>query len=215
MKGRTHAIIGLTIGAAASVYYPMSVQSTALYLIVGGFSALSADLDGTNMLSSKLDKLTKAIRASVLWAGILGTIISAVLFWMRPEPQLVLWAASGAAVLLGLITRHGTLRNLLVCLIGVGLFYAGVVNDHMLWLIGLGVYIAIVPWLAHRGLSHSIWAVLYWCWLGRELQNDLNYEGVALVAAAGYLSHLVADTLTPSGVKWLFPLWKKSIKLRF
>ncbi|MBW7461523.1 metal-dependent hydrolase, partial [Paenibacillus sepulcri] len=34
-----------------------------------------------------------------------------------------------------------------------------------------------------------------------------------MVATAGYLSHLLADTLTPSGVKWFYPLYKKSVKL--
>ncbi|WP_397310191.1 hypothetical protein [Paenibacillus darwinianus] len=30
---------------------------------------------------------------------------------------------------------------------------------------------------------------------------------------AGYLSHLAADTWSPSGVKWLYPLFPKTFRL--
>jgi inner membrane protein len=84
----------------------------------------------------------------------------------------------------------------------------------MNWLMGLGLYVAWVPWLNHRGLSHTVWALIIWGAIGWGLEKQLQIQGIAAVAAFGYLSHLVADTLTPSGVKWLYPLFDRTIKLR-
>ncbi|RKN70094.1 hypothetical protein D7M11_31205 [Paenibacillus ginsengarvi] len=51
--------------------------------------------------------------------------------------------------------------------------------------------------------------------MGWELEHQLQIQGIMMVTIVGYLSHLIADTLTPSGVKWFYPLHKRSIKLHF
>jgi inner membrane protein len=213
MKGSTHLIIGSTIGLAAAAFFPFTLKNAALYLTVSAFSALSADLDGQSMLISKLGKMSRILRELVLWTGAL-LIVGAIYAYFTHHlfyPKFT--AVAVIAVLLGFVTREGIIRNALISLIGCCLIYAGWLFK-MNWLIGFGCFITVVPWFKHRGMSHTIWALIFWGVIGLGLEKQLQVEGIALVSAAGYFSHLLADTLTPSGVKWFSPLYKKSIKLR-
>jgi inner membrane protein len=117
-----------------------------------------------------------------------------------------------AMLILGLITKEGTIRNALVSAVGCALLYAGW-DSQQNWLMGFGLFVAWVPWLKHRGMTHTVWALILWGAIGRGLEQRLGIDGVSVVAVAGYASHLIADTLTPNGVKWLYPIYKKSIKL--
>lgn len=55
----------------------------------------------------------------------------------------------------------------------------------------------------HRGLTHSPAALLAVLGVGYALDAD----GDLLAAVgAGYLAHLVVDSLTPKGVLWLYPV---------
>ncbi|CAH1197575.1 hypothetical protein PAECIP111893_00827 [Paenibacillus plantiphilus] len=212
MKGTTHLAIGAAIGVAASIYYPFTVNNAALYLTVASFSALSADLDGTSLLSSKLGKLSKLLRELFLWGGML-LLAAVAYFYYIGEPLSREYALiSGAIFLLGMITKQGVIRNALVSAIGCALMIVGL-SYAMNWLIGLGLFIAWAPWLSHRGMTHTVWAVLIWGAIGWGLEQQLHVAGITAVSVAGYLSHLLADTLTPSGVRWLYPLYKKSIKM--
>ncbi|KIL34210.1 metal-dependent hydrolase [Cohnella kolymensis] len=213
MKGSTHFAIGAAIGAAASLYYPFSFNNAALYLSVASFSALSADLDGTSLLSSTLGKVSKSLRDIVLWAGVLLSGVTAYLYFMDDRIHLTVSVVAVTLLLLGFVSKEGIIRNILVSMVGLGLLYAGWYSE-LNWLMGLGGFVAWVPWLKHRGLTHTIWAVMLWGALGWGLQNHLQVPGIMSVSIAGYVSHLLADTFTPAGVKWLFPLYNRSIKFR-
>jgi len=212
MKGTTHLAIGCAIGALACVYYPFSPNNAALYFSVAGLSALSADLDGPSLLSRKITKLSKWLRNAMLGVGLLS-IAGLAYFWLdsgRFDP--VYTACAVSAFLLGLVARQGVIRNALVSLIGGGLVYYGWMWGYA-WLIGLGAFIVWAPWLKHRGLTHTLWALIGWGTIGWGLEQQSGIPGIAAVSVAGYASHLLADTMTPSGVKWLYPLYKKPIKL--
>ncbi|RLE48281.1 hypothetical protein DRJ25_00225 [Candidatus Woesearchaeota archaeon] len=60
----------------------------------------------------------------------------------------------------------------------------------------------------HRGFFHSIFPVLFFVFL--ELSFKLDGIGIAL--ALGYLSHLLSDGLTPTGVNLLHPAAKLRIE---
>jgi inner membrane protein len=70
---------------------------------------------------------------------------------------------------------------------------------------------AIIP---HRGPTHTIWAGIMFslltvglaAWGRNPIQASL-WTGLAMLI--GYSSHLVLDSLNPTGVKWLRP-WKDS-----
>ncbi|REE57484.1 inner membrane protein [Paenibacillus taihuensis] len=214
MKGTTHLAIGAAIGVAAAATHPITPKNVAVFMIVAAFSALSADLDGTNMLSGKLSKAARLIRELMLWGGIVMTGAAVYLYAVRGSFYPLYAAGSAAVLLLGMLSRNGAIRNALVSAIGGVLLYTGFMVQ-MNWLMGLGVYIAWVPWLNHRGLTHTVWAVIAWGAIGWGLEQQIGIPGVAYTAVCGYVSHLVADTLTPSGVKWLYPLTKKTFKLPF
>ncbi|WP_138754284.1 metal-dependent hydrolase [Paenibacillus sinopodophylli] len=213
MTGKTHLAIGVAVGAAASVYYPFTLEHAALYMAVAGFSALCADLDGPSMLSTKLSKLSKLLRELTLWSGFLLAGIVCYYFFTDQSPSAVYIGVAAAMFLLGLIAKQGVIRNVLATLVGCIVMYAGYYYQ-MNWLIGFGLFSAWVPWLKHRGMTHTIWAIPIWGAIGWGLENQLNIDGIAITAMLGYASHLIADTLTPSGVKWLYPLTKKSFKIR-
>ncbi len=67
----------------------------------------------------------------------------------------------------------------------------------------------IIP---HRGPTHTIWAGILFslltvgltAWGGNPILVDL---ATGLAMFIGYASHLVLDSLSPTGVKWLSP-WK-------
>ncbi|RUT28121.1 metal-dependent hydrolase [Paenibacillus zeisoli] len=213
MKGTSHLAIGTAIGAAAAAHYPFSPRSAALYLAVSAFSALSADLDGPSMLSSRIGKASHTIRSLLLWAGFITTSILIYQYFTLGVFYPEYTAASIVMFMLGLLTREGMIRNTLISVIG-GVFIYAALMWQMYWLGGLGLFIAIAPWLKHRGMTHTAWAVILWGLMGRGLENQLQLPGIMTVATLGYLSHLIADTLTPAGVKWLYPIYKKPFKLR-
>ncbi|KHF32845.1 inner membrane protein [Paenibacillus sp. P1XP2] len=164
------------------------------------------------MLSSKIGQFSKWLREMLYWSGLLLIVM---LIWLYFAKHLFVVEYSLAALslfLLGLIIKDGLMRNILVSVIGCALAYIGL-SHQMTWLLGFGLFVAVAPWLKHRGLTHTVWALGLWAYIGSGLEKQLQVEGIMLVATAGYLSHLVADSLTPSGVKWLYPIIKKSFKI--
>jgi inner membrane protein len=214
MKGTTHLAIGAAIGVAAAAYYPLSLTNSVLYIAVASFSALSADLDGPSLLSSKLGKISKLFQHLVLGSGVFLTASVLYLHFFQHLFYQTYTMIAVTTLLLGFVAREGFIRNALVSLVGLGLIYSGL-DWKMTWLIAFGVYVAWVPWLKHRGMTHTVWAFLLWGVIGWGLEQQLQIQGITIVSMAGYLSHLLADTSTPSGVKWFYPLYKKSIKLHF
>ncbi|BBI34209.1 metal-dependent hydrolase [Cohnella abietis] len=213
MKGKTHLAIGGAIGAAACLIYPFNLNNDLLYLSIASFSALSADLDGPSLLSGKLSKLSKLLRNLVMFAGVGLVAILSYMYIAQEKLYPVFTTISVAMFILGLVTKEGTIRNALVSVVGLTLLYAGW-DSQQNWLIGFGLFIAWAPWLKHRGMTHTLWALGAWGAIGLGLENQLQIDGIMFVSVAGYASHLIADTLTPNGVKWLYPIYKRSIKIR-
>jgi len=67
---------------------------------------------------------------------------------------------------------------------------------------------AKVVFLRHRGLLHTIWPVLIFLILGGLLSK---LQILFLPLAIGYLGHLMADSLTPSGVAFFYPISSRKI----
>ena len=212
LKGSTHLAIGAAIGVAAVAYYPFTFQNAALYVTIASFSALSADLDGTSMLSSKIGKASKLLREVLLWGGFLLSVIMTYLYFAREYVDITLSSVAVMGFLIGFISKEGVIRNALVSVVGAAIIGAGWYWK-MNWLMGFGLFVAWAPWLKHRGMTHTVWAIPIWGTIGYGLQNQLHVDGVMTVSIIGYASHLVADTMTPAGVKWFYPIVKKSIKI--
>lgn len=213
MKGSTHLSIGLAIGAVAVTHYPFSMKNAAWYLGVAACSALSADLDGPSILNRRIRKTARWIHRSFVGLSVCsggGLLYQYVRNGYLNQEEVFITVI---IVLLGLVAKESLLRNIMVSMVGGGMLFAGI-KFSWDWLIGLGIFITWVPWLTHRGLSHTIWAVMLWGAIGWELEQHLQIAGIALVSLCGYASHLIADTVTPRGVKWFYPLYKRPIRLR-
>lgn len=63
-----------------------------------------------------------------------------------------------------------------------------------------GLFLLLASALPHRTFTHSLLALGMITWATYILEPEW-----APVVFAGYLSHLVADSLTPHGVPWLWP----------
>ncbi len=118
MTGKTHLAIGAAVGAAASIYYPFTLEHAALFIAVAGFSALSADLDGPSMLSTKLSKISKLIRELTLWSGFLLAGIICYYFFTEQSPSPLYIGVAAALFLLGLVAKQGVIRNVLASVVG-------------------------------------------------------------------------------------------------
>lgn len=67
---------------------------------------------------------------------------------------------------------------------------------------------SINKYIPHRnGFTHSLLASFMWCSVGLGLGYRFSYE-YFWVMWIGFISHLVLDSFTPMGVKWLYPLGK-------
>lgn len=66
----------------------------------------------------------------------------------------------------------------------------------------------------HRGLTHSLLALVLLSGITIAGLNYLHADvQLALPFALGYLSHLLIDSLNPTGVKWLQPFSQRTLKL--
>lgn len=215
MNGKTHFTIGAVIGGIAAIYYSpaQQIESIVAFIGIAGFSALTADLDGPSILTNKLTKLSRTIHQTALLGGIIGLALTCYLLIIRQAISPIWIGASVGAILLGLIVNRGALRNALVSIIGLILLLFGV-SYGWLWLIGFGIFTIIAPWLKHRGLTHTIWVVPLWGLIGYGVELQLQIEGLGITAALGYLSHIIADMLTPAGVRCLFPLTKRKFRMK-
>lgn len=89
------------------------------------------------------------------------------------------------------------MRRFIIGALGVGLILLTHYSNGFL-LAGLFLLLAAV--LPHRTITHSLLALGMITWVTYLLAPEL-----ASAAAVGYLSHLVADSMTPHGVPWLWP----------
>ena len=215
MNGKTHLGIGAAIGGITALYFSPAEQlnSLALFIGIGGFSGLAADLDGPSLLTRKITKLSGSLHQFTLIAGIIGIVLYSFLWLIKQQPPYLWLGASVACILLGLVVSRSKLRGAMVSLIGGALLIYGL-SQGWYWLIGLGIFIIIAPWLKHRGLTHTIWVVPLWGLIGYGIEEQLGVKGLALTAALAYLSHIVADMFTPAGVRLLAPFSKKKFKLK-
>jgi inner membrane protein len=95
-------------------------------------------------------------------------------------------------------------RSFALAAIGVVAVLLYFLKDLPLWALLLGIFAAGVAYVPHRTVTHSLLALSY-----VTATVYLMAPGLAKAAAVGYLSHLLADSLTSSGVPYLWPYSKK------
>lgn len=223
MKGRTHLTVGLGIGAVASVN--QSLEVIPVVLIASGVASLAPDLDGNNLLNRRVTKTAKLIKKIGVFVAVTMMVLSLFTFfvdveflsflderWFEQQHRLLLFG--WGAVILGLSFRsQETLKNIMMSIIGLFLLYYAATNE-LWWLVMFALYIGGVGWFAHRGPTHTIWALIYWWYMSHLLEINIEVDGLALISTIAYLSHIVGDMLTKNGVKFLYPFTKKVFRIR-
>ena len=211
MRGTAHLTIGLITGVAIAGLVP-GIPFSLPGIALAGFSSLAPDLDHPE---SRLSKRLGFTQNYVRWAFAAGAAVLAAYSYtqLRPGPgQRLYFTVALAFGLIGVGMQGGSARKLALLFTGLGTVVAGLYTEQ-LWLSLLGTFIALAPFTSHRSWTHTIWATTLWTYIGHLADQHLGWHGVALFAGGGYASHLVADTLTKSGIRWFLPLSDFSFKI--
>ena len=214
MRGSAHLAIGLITGVAIAGLAPgmPGIPFSLPGIALAGFSSLAPDLDHPE---SRLSKRLGFTQNYVRWAfGAAALGLAAYSFsQLRPGPEQRLYYTLALAFgLIGVGMQGGSARKLALLFTGLGTVVAGLYAEQ-LWLSLLGAFICLAPFTSHRSWTHTIWATALWTYIGHLADRHLGWRSVALFAGGGYASHILADTLTKSGVRWLLPLSDFSFKI--
>ncbi|WP_182102488.1 metal-dependent hydrolase [Niallia taxi] len=223
MKGQTHLAVGLGIGVVASFNQP--AEFIPIVMVTSGVASLAADLDGNNLLNKRVTKTAKQFKEFGLVIALALMFFSVVsLFldknslpflnesWFTLQSKLLLFVL-GAVTLGFSLRKQETVKNILMSLIGLVLIYFAATNE-LWWLVLFALYIGGAGWFAHRGPTHTIWALIYWASMSYLLEESTGVKGLMIISTLSYLSHIVGDMLTKRGVKFLVPLTNKVFRIK-
>ena len=203
--------MGLITGLAVAGLVP-GIPFSLAGIALAGFSALAPDLDHPE---SRLSQRLGFMQGYVRWAFIVvGMTLGAYTYLNLPPgaEQRLSYTAALAFGLMGAALQGGSARKLALLFTGLGTVVAGLYAEQ-LWLSLLGTFVALAPFTTHRSWTHTIWATILWTYIGYLANRSLGWRGVAHFAGAGYLSHLLADTLTKAGVRYLLPVSDFAFKI--
>jgi inner membrane protein len=211
VRGSSHLAIGLITGVAVAALVP-GIPFSPAGIALAGFSSLAPDLDHPG---SRLSKRLGFAQGYVRWAFVVVAAALALyahfVLPLGPDRRMGFTAALAfgliGAAMQGDATRKLALLFTALCTVVAGL-YTGYV-----WLSMLGCFVAVAPFTSHRTWTHTLWAAGLWTYIGHLANQSLGWHGVALYAGGGYVSHLLADTLTKAGVKWLRPVSDICLKI--
>ncbi|MGI4870571.1 MAG: metal-dependent hydrolase [Janthinobacterium lividum] len=208
MRGSAHLAIGLITGVAVAGLVPSlvpGIKFSVAGIALAGFSSLAPDLDHPESRLSHHLGFTYGYVRWAFGAAALG-LASYAYFQLQPgSDQRLSYVAALAFGLLGVALQGGSARKLSLLFTGLAVLLAGL-YAHFVWLSLLGAFISLAPFTSHRSWTHTLWAAAFWIYVGDLANRNLGWHGVAWYAGGGYISHLVADSLTKSGVRWLLPL---------
>ena len=211
MRGSSHLAIGLITGVAIAGLLP-GIPFSLSGIALAGFSSLAPDLDHPE---SRLSKRLGFTQNYVRWAFAAGALTIAGYTYLHLRPgaeQRLYYTVALAFGLIGVGMQGGSARRLALLFTGLGTVVAGLYTEQ-LWLSLLGTFVALAPFTSHRSWTHTIWATALWTYIGHLADQQLGWHGVALFAGGGYISHIVADTLTKAGVRWFLPVLNYSFKI--
>nr|WP_262898927.1 metal-dependent hydrolase [Hymenobacter piscis] len=203
--------IGLITGVAVAALVP-GIPFSPAGIALAGFSSLAPDLDHPG---SRLSKRLGFAQGYVRWAFVVAAAALAAYthFVLPPGPDRRMgFTAALAFGLIGAAMQGESTRKLALLFTGLSTVVAGLYLGFV-WLSMLGCFVCVAPFTSHRSWTHTLWAAGLWTYIGHLANQSLGWHGVALFAGGGYVSHLLADTLTKAGVKWLMPVLDTSFKI--
>jgi inner membrane protein len=222
MMGRSHLALGALAGIAVAKLTGADMMDGATAVLLSTISALVPDLDADGLLTRKLTD--RPLRFLRLFSGYAGVALILLSYFPNTHNGQFLTAFIGLLFLgVGFVLQDNASRKWMVTLLGL-LIIGGAVylqfgeqaltlrripyevfHSSYAWMVGLGLFIGIVPHFSHRTYSHTIWALAAWGYIWFYAEASLHIEGLFLGAVFGYTSHLLADMLTVAGVRYLHP----------
>ncbi len=197
----------LVAAVGLCIVFPLKFEVLFIPLAVM-IGSLLPDLDHPNStLSRVLAPTGAAVRAMLAAAGL------ALIWYGRSVSP---WLAAAGAVLAAAAVLNIKIlplekcRKILLLAIGAALI---ITAQHKL-LAALGALYIMMGVVTHRGLTHSAEGAVLAIACAWWLMRDTAYSYLLLPFAVGYLSHLLADLITDSGI-WLtyFGRIKQSLPL--
>ncbi|AAK79057.1 inner membrane protein [Clostridium acetobutylicum] len=185
MTGKTHISIGLMSSAAVLSVNNPTPENIAVGLAVGVLGALMPDIDTSR------SKVSYNLRKIVVYAAlvIVGAYILMANFYPEVEKTNLFLKNMGVYKLKDYIPYNLKLSN------------AG-----LLIIVGCIIFSKFTK---HRSFSHSILGLILF-----TVGVKLLLGNIFIYFAVGFISHMVADTFTNSGIEVFYPIKKKiSLKL--
>lgn len=201
MRGTSHMIVGAATGGAL-VYYGGDFTNVEAASIIAtcSIASLIPDLDTNGKLTNKITIPVRLVTSLLFFLG-----VSLIIYSYANASGSDVWIGMGIGAALLVLPRFFIKRKTMLIVTGFCVLALGV-NLFELWILGLGAYILICAFLPHRGLTHSIFGLLFFSWIAFEFQKTIAIEGIMNAAVLGYFSHLITD------MKWV-PFNRKGVKL--
>ncbi|MEX3623584.1 metal-dependent hydrolase [Viridibacillus arvi] len=203
MDGKSHLAAGVIFSGIGLMVANPPLQEVALPLVIGGISGLAPDLDHHNSI------LTKKVSKYVRWLLSVGVsvfmfYIAYQLYILKFEKEIVFGIVLIGVIASVLFLSFMKSKNLLLIsgliLILVGLCLLNTIISVVL----LGFFISIASQLKHRGLTHSLYSLLFWSVICLNVQMEIGQNNIWLAGTLGYLSHLLTDDwFTRRRIKWI------------
>lgn len=211
MKGSSHALTGVAVGAIAGYQVHPDLLTIAVSSGIGAVSALVPDLD-TNGLASNRITLSKQVFQWLMHAiGIVLFITIAYQYFQTGfSPTIFLYG--GIGLLLFVASRFIKQKRMLT-MTGILVMVIGFVMHQSTGILLAGSYIVIASFLSHRSYTHSLLGLAFYAYILHHLHQQWPIDGLMLAGIAGYASHLLADMrllpMNRRGVKLFAPIWNK------
>lgn len=213
MRGRTHCTIGILASIQASLIFkiPISIFS----IIISAIFSLLPDLDEPNSTIS--DIFFKKNISKFLYK-ILIYLINILIFFFSIKINNNFYLSSiitfASIFIIESKLTHKFLRKLFLSLIFLLLGVCLYLVNTKFYIVLFVMLLAIFPWLKHRGLSHSVFAIIIIYILLKQIELLTNIYNLSFWGTISYASHIfLGDIFTRQGVPLFYPLIEKKISL--
>ena len=215
MRGPTHLTIGILSIIEASILFQRPLNFTTF--VIGIICSLLPDMDSSNSTISNAiinHKTSKFIYRCFLYA--INLLIFFIVMSINKNLFFSLLITFITIIIIDLKLKHDFLRKILLSLLCLTMgFILYIVNLPISFII-LSIVLALLPWLKHRGISHSIIAIIFTYVILKQIEIISSIENLAFFGCIGYISHLfLGDIFTKLGIPIFYPLSNKKISLGF
>jgi len=211
MTGKTHLYLGIVTGVGVEAVLNginiWSVNGITEMLVggvlIGGLSALAPDLDSSGMLGKMVTDSSQKAR----WFGLMMLAILGAVAFFTGFGHTTALSVVAVLLLCSLFVRDDLQRKVTLGIWGTAFAYFGFINNET-WLIALAVFSFLCMIAKHRGLTHTVWALGIWTYVCYLIGVHFGLQNLMWVGFSGYLSHLIADSLTKERVRYFYPIIK-------